>query len=181
MKNKTTTKKKTKKLSKLELKNQKAKERIKKEDNEEIKENDEDDYKENLKSLSINSKYSSFSDYLKRSEEQRKHKDKIEELSFIGQGYYTMYELVHFSKNTKIYILPEIEKLNSFNKKNHKHYNSWKEASQDFKFTEKQLIEYKEYISFYFWCTSNKNQIEKLSEKTKKILENKLKIIDFCS
>lgn len=163
---------KRKKLSKLEERNLKAEKRIKEQfenKDEEVQNNTSSSFDEQDQSFK---KYLSFNYYLKRLEEQEKKNAVIPQLNRIGKGFYTMNEINAYAKTLKPFILPEIERLNNFNKKKHTKFKSWDEASTNYKFSEKDLLEYKDNINFYKWCKNNKKLIPKFSDKTKKILKD---------
>lgn len=98
--------------------------------------------------------------YCKNCIKYSKHPNQVPEPKQIGEGYWTMQEIVKFAKHITKPVdnrqSTAAEKLNTFNKKYKTDYKSWDEVSLLYDFTDKEILEYKDYISFYHLSKNRK-------------------------
>lgn len=124
--------------------------------------------------------FNSWNYYLKREKEQKKQKvEEVNPPAVLGKGYYTMKEIVAFVNNNIESAKPmEYKMLDSFNKKHNSKYSTWDELSDSkTQLTEDELIQYKDYISWYTYIQHHK--LPNLSKKNYKLLKDKIEAATF--
>lgn len=123
--------------------------------------------------------------YLKNCEKYSKHPKQVPEVQQIGEGYWTMPEIVKYKKfiekkNILIQKSTAIsDKLNIFNRKHKTKFTSWKDISINYNLSTDDIIEYKDYLSFYHM---SKNPVAcknvfNMSSKDLKIIKEKAQVM----
>lgn len=121
--------------------------------------------------------------YLTNCEKYSKHPKQVPEVKQIGEGYWTMQEIVKYSrenmKRSDNKQSQPFEKLALFNKSHKTNYNSWEELSSLYELTCKDIIEFKDFLSFYHMSKNRYacNSIFQMPAKELKQIKEKAQVI----